>query len=167
MTEIVFYWQGVIHALLLLLVANGAPVIAWKLFRRRFAWPVDAGVILSDGRPLFGSSKTWRGILSSIGLVSAVSWSMGYGLAVGAAFGGLAMIGDLSASYVKRRQGMLESSQARGLDTIPESLLPVVLLKSQLALNGLDIAAVVLLFFMLEEFVSPILYRLHIRKRPY
>ncbi|WP_341328262.1 CDP-archaeol synthase [Methylotuvimicrobium sp. KM2] len=167
MTEIVFYWQGVIHALLLLLVANGAPVVAYKLFGRRFAWPVDAGIILSDGRPLFGRSKTWRGILSSIGLVSAVSWSMGYGVTVGAAFGGLAMIGDLSASYIKRRQGMLESSRARGLDTIPESLLPVFVLKSQLALNRFDIAAVVLLFFTIEEFVSPILYRLHIRKHPY
>lgn len=167
MTEIVFYWQGVIHALLLLLVANGAPVIAWKLLGKRFAWPVDAGIMLSDGRPLFGRSKTWRGILSSIGLVSVVSWSMGYGVAIGAAFGGLAMIGDLSASYVKRRRGMVESSHARGLDTIPESLLPAVLLKSQLVLNGLDIAAVVLLFFTIEEFVSPILYRLHIRKRPY
>ncbi|MBE0437250.1 MAG: hypothetical protein IBX56_15770 [Methylomicrobium sp.] len=62
---------------------------------------------------------------------------------------------------------MVESSRARGLDTIPESLLPAVLLKSQLALNGLDIAAVVLLFFTIEEFVSPVLYRLHIRKRPY
>lgn len=167
MTEIVFYWQGVIHALLLLLVANGAPVIAWKLFGRRFAWPVDAGIILSDGRPLFGRSKTWRGIVSSIGLVSAVSWSMSYGLAIGVAFGGLAMIGDLSASYIKRRQGMVESSRARGLDTIPESLLPAVLLKSQLGLNGLEISVVVLLFFMIEEFVSPILYRLNIRKRPY
>ncbi|PKM37737.1 MAG: CDP-archaeol synthase [Gammaproteobacteria bacterium HGW-Gammaproteobacteria-10] len=167
MTEIVFYWQGVIHALLLLLVANGTPVIAWKLLGRRFAWPVDAGIILSDGRPLFGRSKTWRGILSSIGLVSAVSWSMSYGLAIGVAFGGLAMIGDLSASYIKRRQGMVESSRARGLDTIPESLLPAVLLKSQLGLNGLEISVVVLLFFMIEEFVSPILYRLNIRKRPY
>ncbi len=156
-----------IHALLLLLVANGAPVIAWKLFGKLFAWPLDAGIMMSDGRPLFGRSKTWRGILSSIGLVSAVSWLMGYGLAIGAMFGGLAMIGDLSASYVKRRRGMIESSRARGLDTVPESLLPVVLLKSQLALNGLDIAAVVLLFFLIEEFVSPILYRLQIRKRPY
>ncbi|HBA65675.1 MAG TPA: CDP-archaeol synthase, partial [Methylococcaceae bacterium] len=121
----------------------------------------------SDGRPLFGRSKTWRGIVSSIGLVSAVSWSMSYGLAIGVAFGGLAMIGDLSASYIKRRQGMVESSRARGLDTIPESLLPAVLLKSQLGLNGLEISVVVLLFFMIEEFVSPILYRLNIRKRPY
>lgn len=167
MIEWVFNWHSIIYALLLLLVANGAPVVARKLFGRRFAWPVDAGVILSDGRPLFGRSKTWRGIFSSIGLVSAVSWSMGYGVAIGAAFGGLAMIGDLSASYIKRRRGMVESSHARGLDTIPESLLPMVLMKSQLALNGLDIAAVVLLFFTIEEFVSPILYRLHIRERPY
>lgn len=167
MTEIGFYWQGVIHALLLLLVANGAPVVAYKLFGRRFAGPVDAGVILSDGRPLFGRSKTWRGILSSIGLASVASLLMGYGLTTGALFGALAMTGDALASFVKRRKGWIESSRARGLDTIPESLLPVVVLKSQLALNRLDIAVVVLLFFMIEEFVSPILYRLHIRKRPY
>ncbi len=167
MIEWVFNWHSIIYALLLLLVANGAPVVARKLFGRRFAWPVDAGVILSDGRPLFGRSKTWRGILSSIGLASVASLLMGYGLAIGALFGALAMTGDALASFVKRRKGLTESSRARGLDTLPESLLPALILKSQVALNGLDIAAVVLLFFMLEECVSPILYRLHIRKRPY
>lgn len=167
MSEWAFHWQGIVSVLLLLLAANGAPVLACRILGRSFSWPVDVGMMLADGRPLLGRSKTWRGIFSSIGLTSAVSWFIWHDLTIGAVFGGLAMFGDLSTSFVKRRLGLLESSRARGLDTIPESLLPAVLLKSQFGLSLADIAAVVFLFFMIEEFVSPILYRLHIRKRPY
>lgn len=167
MTEWVFHWQGIFHALLLLLVANGGPVIAWRLCGRRFAWPVDAGWKCGDGRPLLGRSKTWRGVVCSVVLSSLVARFMGYGLLDGAFFGTSVMIGDALASFVKRRKGLVESSRARGLDTLPESLLPLLIMKSQLALSWADIAAVVLLFFLIEEFISPILYRLHIRKRPY
>ena len=71
------------------------------------------------------------------------------------------------ASFIKRRLGNVESSRARGLDTVPESLLPLVLLKDSLALNLIDIVLIVGLFFLIEEWVSPLLYRLHIRDQPY
>jgi len=77
------------------------------------------------------------------------------------------MTGDLLASFIKRRMGRAESGRARGLDTVPESLLPTMLLKEPLALSLIDIILIVALFFLIEEWVSPILYRLHIRKRPY
>jgi len=85
----------------------------------------------------------------------------------GMLFGALAMTGDLSASFIKRRMGRAESSRARGLDTVPESLLPILLLKGPLALSLIDIFLIVMIFFLIEESISPILYRLHIRKRPY
>jgi len=74
---------------------------------------------------------------------------------------------DLLASFIKRRLGNVESSRARGLDTVPESLLPLLLLKDSLALNFIEIILVVGLFFLCEEFVSPVLYKLHIRNQPY
>lgn len=160
-------WHDIIRALILLLVANGAPVIATKLLGGRFARPVDCGFSLADGRPLFGRSKTWRGLVSSVGAAAAVSYGLGYCFVNGMLFGALTMTGDLAASFIKRRLGLVESSRARGLDTLPESLLPAVLLKAPIGLSWHDIAAVVSLFFMIEEFVSPLLYRLHIRKRPY
>ncbi|MDD1608305.1 MAG: CDP-archaeol synthase, partial [Methylococcaceae bacterium] len=71
------------------------------------------------------------------------------------------------ASFVKRRRGKVESSRARGLDTVPESLLPLLFLKDSLALGFIDILLVVGFFFLCEEFISPILYKWHIRNRPY
>ena len=42
----------ILQALILLALANGAPVIAKKLFAGRFAWPLDGGLCLADGRLL-------------------------------------------------------------------------------------------------------------------
>ncbi|MGZ4959488.1 MAG: hypothetical protein ACXV7J_09555 [Methylomonas sp.] len=82
-------------------------------------------------------------------------------------FAALAMTGDLLASFCKRRMGKAESSRARGFDTVSESLLPLWALKGPLALGGADIILVVGLFFLMEEFMSPLLYKWHIRQRPY
>ena len=79
----------------------------------------------------------------------------------------LAMTGDLLSSFIKRRMGKPESSQVRGLDTIPESLLPLWLLNDSLSLNAVDITVTIGLFFLCEELISPLLYKLHIRKKPY
>lgn len=157
----------IIQAMALLIAANGAPVLVNKALGRRWAWPVDNRLNLSDGHRLFGTTKTWRGLFSAVCVTTAVAILGGMEPSVGVLFGTLAMAGDLLASFVKRRLGRVESSRARGLDTIPESLLPVWLLKESLGLGLIDIALIVGLFFLLEEFVSPVLYRLHIRKRPY
>ena len=39
-------------ALLLLLVANGAPILAARVFRHHLDGPLDGGLVLADGRPL-------------------------------------------------------------------------------------------------------------------
>lgn len=154
-------------ALILLVSANGAPVLTRKLLRYRYAWPVDCGLNLNDGRPLFGNAKTWRGLLASVCLTAVIAWLLGLPPSLGALFAVLAMMGDLLASFCKRRIGKEESSRARGLDTVPESLLPVWALKGPLALSDVDIILIVGLFFLMEEFVSPLLYKWHIRQRPY
>ena len=48
------------QALLLLTLANGTPVIATRLVPTWYPRPVDGGVRLFDGQPLFGPSKTVR-----------------------------------------------------------------------------------------------------------
>ncbi|MDD1622746.1 MAG: CDP-archaeol synthase [Methylococcaceae bacterium] len=153
--------------LILLVSANGAPILARKLLRYRYAFPVDCGFNLRDGRPLFGNAKTWRGLLASICLTTVMAWLLDLAPFLGGMFAMLSMTGDLLASYCKRRLGKVESSRARGFDTLPESLLPVWVLKGSLALSGLDIILIVGLFFLMEEFVSPLLYKWHIRLRPY
>ncbi len=160
-------WYCIFQALVLLIAANGAPVIAGKVLGNRLARPMDNGLNLSDGYRLFGDSKTWRGLFSAIFFTTAVAILWGLEPLMGVLFGALTMTGDLLTSFIKRRRGNVESSRARGLDAVPESLLPLCLLKDSLALNLVEIALIVGLFFLIEEFVSPVLYRLHIRNQPY
>ena len=158
---------GIVQALILLLVANGAPVLANNFLGRHYAWPVDSGFKLTDGRSLFGDTKTWRGLVAAAGMTGAAAILLGTEPWIGILFGGLAMTGDLLSSFIKRRLGKEESTRARGLDTVPESLLPVWVLKEQFELSYVDIVLIVVLFFMVEEGLSPLLYKWHIRKRPY
>jgi CDP-diglyceride synthetase len=161
------YWYCLFQGLLLLLVANGAPIITNTLLGKRLARPIDNGLVLNDSHRLFGNKKTWRGLLSAVFLTTAVAILLGLESLTGVLFGILTMTGDLLASFIKRRLGKIESSRARGLDTVPESLLPLLLLKESLALSFMDTLLIAGLFFLCEEFISPILYRWHIRNRPY
>ena len=160
-------WYCIFQAFVLLIAANGAPVIITKLLGNRLAWPIDNGLVLGDGYRLFGNSKTWRGLFSALVFCAAVAILLGLQPVTGLLFGALTMIGDVLASFIKRRLGNVESSRARALDTVLESLLPLYLLKEPLALNLTDVALIAVLFFLCEEFVSPVLYRLNIRNQPY
>ncbi|WP_031434270.1 CDP-archaeol synthase [Methylomarinum vadi] len=161
------FWQSIGRHLILLAIANGAPVFFRNVFGPRFAWPIDLGHSFIDKRPLLGHSKTWRGLFSSILLTSLLAPSLGLPISLGALFGILAMSGDLLSSFIKRRLGYEASSRFRLLDTIPESLFPMFFLREQLGVTITEIILIVILFFTLEVILSPLLYRLHIRNRPY
>jgi CDP-2,3-bis-(O-geranylgeranyl)-sn-glycerol synthase len=157
----------VLELLVLLVLANGAPVIAKKLFRDRMAWPLDGGIAFVDGRPLFGASKTIRGI--ALALLAAVAGALAFGFdgTIGLAVGGSAMAGDLCSSFTKRRLNLAPSSMAIGLDQIPESLFPLLACRHALSLTAIDITAGVVLFFGGELLLSRLLFAAHIRDRPY
>lgn len=156
-----------LEALFLLLIANGSPVLVKYLFAQRFAYPVDGGRTAPDGMPWLGDSKTFRGIFVAIAFTAVAAIVMGISWQTGALFGVFAMLGDLSSSFIKRRLGLTSSSQASGLDQIPESLFPLVVCAGKLGLLWQDVVILVLLFWVLEVPLSIILYRLHIRDRPY
>lgn len=153
--------------MLLLMLANGAPVIGKKILAERWTTPLDFGLILPDGHPVFGRSKTIRGILLSIATTSAAAPFVGLDWIDGAVIATAAMLGDLISSFTKRRMGLASSSKATGIDQIPESLLPAIAARSALDLSYLDIAVAVLVFIIGEIVLSRILYRLKLRDRPY
>lgn len=157
----------VLELLILLAVANGTPVVAKRLFGSVFAQPLDGGALFADGRPWFGPSKTIRGVLLAMLATTAAAGVLGLGWKVGALLGGVAMAGDLLASFIKRRLGLAPSSQAIGLDQIPESLLPLLAGRLFMPVTGLDIAVTTLLFFVGELVLSRLLYKWHVRDRPY
>ena len=155
------------QALLLLFVANGAPILARLLLAGRLSTPIDLGWLLPDGQPFLGRSKSWRGVISALLLTPLAAVALGLPLMVGVQFAMFAMLGDLISSFIKRRCGIEPSGRALGLDQIPESLWPLIMLQSALGLSWLAILALVILFIILGALFSRLLYRWNIRKRPY
>jgi CDP-archaeol synthase len=153
--------------LVLLALANGAPLIAKKVFGTALAYPLDNGVTLADGQPVFGRSKTIRGVALSIGVTTLVAPWAGLSPVAGLLASTMAMIGDLSSSFIKRRMKLAPGSMALGLDQIPESLLPAIAARLALPVTVLDAAIVAGLFFIGELAASRALFALNIRDRPY
>jgi hypothetical protein len=136
----------VAQLLVLLIVANGTPLIARMILGDALAPPLDGGKRFMDGRPVFGTSKTLRGVALSILGTSAVASLIGLGWKFGALIGGMAMIGDLLSSFIKRRLGLPPSRQTVWLDQIPESLLPLLASSLVLPLTIIDITVAMVLF---------------------
>ncbi len=156
-----------LQLMVLLILANGTPVVAKRILGGRFAYPLDGGVTFFDGRPLFGRSKTIRGVVLALVVTAAGAPLIGLDWATGLIVGASAMAGDLASSFTKRRLGLAPHSQAMGLDQVPESLLPLLACWSRLDLGMLDIAVGVAVFFVGELMLSRLLFRLGIREHPY
>jgi CDP-diglyceride synthetase len=157
----------ILQLLVVMTLANGTPIVAKKIFGPRLARPLDAGIMFLDGRPLFGPSKTIRGIMASILITTASAPLVGLDLTIGAIVAGAAMTGDLFSSFVKRRLNFPPSSQALGLDQVPESLFPMLACRGALSLTVQDISLGVGVFFIGELILSRLLYWVHLRDKPY
>lgn len=155
------------RVLLLLAIANGAPILAARILGRRCTAPVDLGASWRDGRRLLGNGKTFRGIAAAIACTAAAAPLLGFGAATGVGLGAAAMAGDLLSSFIKRRLGLPTHARALGLDQVPEALVPMLLLQSRLGLGAADIAAGVAGFVVLDLALSRLLFALGIRQRPY
>ena len=111
-----------IQLLLLIIIANGAPVLMRIIFGDHLNSPVDFGITLPDNHPVFGSSKTWRGIFAALLMTSVAASLMNFPFAIGFLIAGYAVAGDLTSSFIKRRLSLAPSSKAPILDQAPESL---------------------------------------------
>ena len=161
------HFEFVSRVLLLLAVANSTPVLIKKLLGNGLSWPLDFGIAFPDGRPIFGPSKTIRGLAVAVLSTSMFAPLLGLPWSTGLAIGTAAMLGDLASSFTKRRMGLASSSMAPGLDQVPESLLPAILGMSVLGLSLADVGLVVLIFFAGEVVFSRLFYWLRIRDQPY
>ena len=143
---------------------SGAPAVVTRTAsttpRIVFEWP-------NNGRPLFGRSKTIRGVVLAVLVTTAGAPLIGLGWKTGFLVGSFAMAGDLASSFSKRRRKLPPSSRASGLDQVPESLFPLLACRNLLSLAAADIAVCVVMFFIGEVVLSRLLYALHLRDRPY
>lgn len=153
--------------LLLIGVANGAPILVRQLLGVRFTRPVDRDMAWTGLQPCFGDHKTWRGIVAACLLTTLAALPLGFDWLIGLLIGTTAMAGDLLASFIKRRMHSKPGSMMLGMDQVPESLLPLLAIKHAMGLEWLTICLLVVLFFVLELLISRILYHLHIRQHPY
>ena len=156
-----------LQLLILLVVANGTAVGAKKLLGAAFARPLDGGALFVDGQPIFGPSKTIRGIVVSVLATSVCAALIGLGWEVGILVATFAMAGDLFSSFVKRRLRLEPHAQAFGLDQVPEALVPLLLVRDRLGLGWLEIAALLTAFVALQLVLSRLLFMLGARDRPY
>jgi hypothetical protein len=156
----VLYYVVVLQLLILLMLANGAPVVAKRIFGKNFAQPLDWNIKFVDSQPLFGTSKTIRGILAAISITSAAAPLLGLSPLIGLVVATTAMAGDLFSSFLKRRIGLQPSSKAVGLDQIPESLFPLLACRQMLSLTALDVIVGTAIFFVGELVLSRVLFSL-------
>jgi CDP-2,3-bis-(O-geranylgeranyl)-sn-glycerol synthase len=156
-----------LYALVLVGAANTAPLLLKKLIGSRWASPLDGGRLFFDGEPLFGKSKTVRGVVIGILAPAVVAPIVGHRWQHGALMGAAAMAGDLLSSFCKRRLKRPPSSQALGLDQIPEVLLPLWVGRVWFDLSYVDIAVVLLLFVVLQLALSRLFFKLGLREQPY
>ena len=155
------------YLVLLILVANGAPILIRNILDDTASYPLDAGITLCDHYPVFGHSKTWRGVFASVIFTVIAALLLGYDFVFGLMISVLAMAGDLLSSFIKRRLRMQPSRMAPFLDQVPESLFPALYMMLVLSLAWQDVLFIVMVFILLEIVLSKILYRLGIRQRPY
>lgn len=153
--------------LLLIIIANGSPILIRWLLNDGFNLTVDLGQTLPDKKRIFGPSKTWRGIFTALPATSAAAWFLGHSLETGMMVAIYAMLGDLFSSFIKRRLSMPPSSMAPLLDQVPESLFPAAMMMKAFDLDFSSMIQLVLTFIIVELALSHVLYRWGLRKRPY
>ena len=145
------------HLVLLLIIANGTPALLGLVLGPRWNRPLDNNRQFPDNRPLLGPSKTLRGLLSAIVVTGLLAPLFELSVLEGASFALLAMLGDLSSSFIKRRLGFASSRSAPLLDQIPESILPLWGLQTALGSSGSEMALAVAIFIVIDLLLSGLL----------
>lgn len=137
-------------SLVLLMTANGLPWVVGRMCRGRWGAPLDFGLTLGDGNRLFGSHKTWRGLVTASAACAAVGKVFQLAWSTGALFGALSMVGDTLSSALKRRLRYEPGREVLLLDQLPEALLPLIALREPLGLDPVRIAIVAVVFLALD-----------------
>lgn len=155
-----------LQLLLLIIIANGAPILARILLNDQWNVAVDFDAKMADGNPVLGASKTWRGILATLLILPIVALIFGYTAEVGILIAMGTVSGDLLSSFVKRRLGMEPSSKAPLLDQIPESLIPALMMMQIFDLSLLGILFLVFAFTVIDMIMTYFLNHWRVVKSP-
>jgi len=120
--------------------------------------PLDFNRRFWDGKPIFGTHKTIRGIVGSI--IGATICAPAFGLSSmeGMMLASLGMLGDLITSFIKRRLDKPSGTIMPGLDQFLEGMLPLIVFERQHHI-GLLAAIFVLTIFSIGAYWGSIFYK--------
>jgi hypothetical protein len=150
-----------IQALILLWAVNIAPPLLAYYLDKRWNRPLDGGRHFIDGKRLLGDHKTWRGLGASLLAGGLTALLLGQGLGLGLTVSALAMAGDLSSSFIKRRLGKGSGQDVPGLDQFFEGIFPLLFLAAVWEMGGGTFFACLLIFCVSAWFLS-IQYKKHV-----
>ena len=145
---------------ILLSLANAAPYLVALAMGPMLAHPLDGGRRWRDGRPLFGATKTWRGLCAALILTPPAAVLLGRGWSTGLIIASAAMAGDLLVSFMKRRRGLPSSASVPVLDQVVETLLPALLVRADMGVTWSGLLIAVSVFTVADLMVTPLLKRL-------
>ena len=162
-------------------------VVLKQGWMRRLAVPIDAGAMWRDGRPLFGRTKTWLGVVIYVGGAAIVAGVLGHpdlaswvapvlrgprSAAIGFAIGVAYVLGELVNSFVKRRLGIASSvetsSRWRGVQRIADladGIVAVSVLLVALGSSPLLVAATALVGVAVHATTDLVMHRLRLKSR--
>src|SRR6056300_1363095 len=103
-----------LQLLFLIIVANGSPIIGRWMMSGYWEMPIDGGALFIDGRPILGTSKTFRGLVCSLIGTTLAGALVGLSLKISLIVSALAMVGDCLSSFVKRRFGYPSGAKTFG-----------------------------------------------------
>lgn len=155
-----------LQLLFIIIIANGAPILARMLFNNHLNTAVDFGTKMADGNSIFGTSKTWRGVFATLLISPIAVLTFGYTAEIGILIAIGIISGDLFSSFVKRRLGMAPSSKAPLLDQIPESLIPALMMMHIFNLSLLSVLFLVFAFTVIDMIITYFLYHWRILRKP-
>ena len=160
--------------------ANAAPVLLGGYF------PIDGGRRAWDGRPIFGSSKTWLGLVGGLaaGCLCAVLlahllngttldlwggqpiWYLTSGIALSAG----ALLGDLVGSFIKRRLGRKSGEPSWLMDQLPFlffSLLAVIPLGIYFPIAPFSLLFLILVTLFLHRGANALAHAIGLKQVPW
>lgn len=167
-------------------LANAAPVIAAKLpYLSRWSAPMDLAKEYR-GHRVFGSHKTWRGLLSGVVVAVIAVWlqqqvASGYQLAflnekddylsnsavlLGALFGAGALMGDALESFIKRQFGMAPGKTWLPFDQIDYIIGGCIAVSVVVRLSLFDYMTILTVWFILHIAFSYLGYLLKLKSTP-
>ncbi len=153
--------------------ANASPVIFGG------GKPIDFGRKFLDGKPIFGSHKTYRGFVSGLLIGTFVGWAQetlapSAGLPQGSTFSGFALslgalIGDLMGSFIKRRLNLKPGAPLPIIDQMDFVFFALLfaLIAEPSLLSPLEIILIIILTGPIHILVNFIAYLLHVKTNPW